>query len=66
MVSVKISIFCACSGVLGSEQKMVEVNLETLPQSEPAPSTIIEEHKEKSTIQKLWVLLTSLVFVRAM
>ncbi|XP_016348273.1 RILP-like protein 2 isoform X3 [Sinocyclocheilus anshuiensis] len=42
------------SGVLGSEQKMVEVNLETLPQSEPAPSTIIEEHKEKSTIQKLF------------
>ncbi|XP_016407783.1 RILP-like protein 2 isoform X1 [Sinocyclocheilus rhinocerous] len=42
------------SGVLGSEQKMVEVNLETLPQSEPAPSTNIEEHKEKSTIQKLF------------
>ncbi|XP_059405649.1 RILP-like protein 2 isoform X2 [Carassius carassius] len=42
------------SGVLGSEQKMVEVNLETLPHSEPAPSTIIEEPKEKSTIQKLF------------
>ncbi|XP_026115700.1 RILP-like protein 2 isoform X1 [Carassius auratus] len=42
------------SGVLGSKQKMVEVNLETLPQSEPAPSTIIEEPKEKSTIQKLF------------
>ncbi|XP_052413064.1 RILP-like protein 2 isoform X1 [Carassius gibelio] len=42
------------SGVLGSKQKMVEVNLETLPQSEPAPSTIIEDPKEKSTIQKLF------------
>ncbi|XP_050964870.1 RILP-like protein 2 [Labeo rohita] len=42
------------SGVLGSEQKMVEVNLETLPQSEPAPSSITEEPKEKSTIQKLF------------
>ncbi|XP_058631964.1 RILP-like protein 2 isoform X2 [Onychostoma macrolepis] len=42
------------SGVLGSKQKMVEVNLETLPQSEPAPSSVTEEHKEKSTIQKLF------------
>ncbi|XP_016360860.1 RILP-like protein 2 isoform X1 [Sinocyclocheilus anshuiensis] len=42
------------SGVLGSEQKMVEVNLETLPQSEAAPSSVIEENKEKSTIQKLF------------
>ncbi|XP_016094510.1 RILP-like protein 2 isoform X1 [Sinocyclocheilus grahami] len=42
------------SGVLGSEQKMVEVNLETLPQSEAAPSSVVEENKEKSTIQKLF------------
>ncbi|XP_016393683.1 RILP-like protein 2 isoform X2 [Sinocyclocheilus rhinocerous] len=42
------------SGVLGSEKKMVEVNLETLPQSEAAPSSVIEENKEKSTIQKLF------------
>ncbi|XP_059401025.1 RILP-like protein 2 isoform X2 [Carassius carassius] len=42
------------SGVLGSEQKMVEVNLETLPQSEAAPSSVTEENKEKSTIQKLF------------
>lgn len=42
------------SGVLGSDQSMVEVNLETLPQSEPAPSSVIEESKEKSTIQKLF------------
>ncbi|XP_043096835.1 RILP-like protein 2 isoform X1 [Puntigrus tetrazona] len=42
------------SGILGSEQKMVEVNLETFPQPEPAPSSITEEHKEKSTIQKLF------------
>ncbi|KAL1274275.1 hypothetical protein QQF64_027089 [Cirrhinus molitorella] len=42
------------SGVLSSEQKMVEVNLETVPQSEPAPSSITEEPKERSTIQKLF------------
>ncbi|XP_073697328.1 RILP-like protein 2 [Garra rufa] len=42
------------SGVLSSEKKMVEVNLETVPQSEPAPSSITEEPKEKSTIQKLF------------
>ncbi|XP_051751585.1 RILP-like protein 2 [Ctenopharyngodon idella] len=42
------------SGVLGSAQKMVEVKLDTLPQSEPAPSSVIEENKEKSTIQKLF------------
>ncbi|XP_067295984.1 RILP-like protein 2 [Pseudorasbora parva] len=43
------------SGVLKSDQSMVEVNLETLPQSEePAPSSIIEENKEKSTIQRLF------------
>ncbi|XP_026110851.1 RILP-like protein 2 isoform X1 [Carassius auratus] len=42
------------SGVLGSEQKMVEVNLETLPQSEAAPSSGTEENREKSTIQKLF------------
>ncbi|XP_056088809.1 RILP-like protein 2 [Rhinichthys klamathensis goyatoka] len=42
------------SGVLGSEQSMVEINLDTLPQSEPEPSSIIEEDKEKSTIQKLF------------
>ncbi|KAK7174030.1 hypothetical protein R3I93_003763 [Phoxinus phoxinus] len=41
------------SGVLGSEQSMVEINLDTLPQSEPEPSSIIE-NKEKSTIQKLF------------
>ncbi|XDV19700.1 hypothetical protein PO909_025123 [Leuciscus waleckii] len=43
------------SGVLGSEQSMVEINLDTLPQSEPEPkpSSIIEDNKEKSTIQKL-------------
>uniref|UniRef100_A0A671L1S9 RILP-like protein 2 n=1 Tax=Sinocyclocheilus anshuiensis TaxID=1608454 RepID=A0A671L1S9_9TELE len=50
----RFSVCCACSGVLGSEQKMVEVNLETLPQSEAAPSSVIEENKEKSTIQKLF------------
>ncbi|KTF86118.1 hypothetical protein cypCar_00012342 [Cyprinus carpio] len=49
----RLSVCCACSGVLGSEQKMVEVNLETLPQSEAAPSSVTEENKEKSTIQKL-------------
>ncbi|XP_067262786.1 RILP-like protein 2 [Chanodichthys erythropterus] len=42
------------SGVLGSEQRMVEVKLDTLPQSEPAPSSVIEENREKSTIQKLF------------
>ncbi|KAG1957745.1 RILP-like protein 2 [Pimephales promelas] len=42
------------SGVLGSEQSMVEIKLDTLPQSEPEPSSIIEENKEKSTIQKLF------------
>ncbi|ROJ92228.1 RILP-like protein 2 [Anabarilius grahami] len=42
------------SGVLGSEQRMVEVKLDTLPQSEPAPSSGIEENREKSTIQKLF------------
>lgn len=42
------------SGVLGSEQSMVEINLDTLPHSEPKPSSIIEENKEKSTIQKLF------------
>uniref|UniRef100_A0A8C2IVA1 RILP-like protein 2 n=1 Tax=Cyprinus carpio TaxID=7962 RepID=A0A8C2IVA1_CYPCA len=42
------------SGVLGSEQKMVEVNLETLPQSEAGASSVTEENKEKSTIQKLF------------
>ncbi|KAK7165498.1 hypothetical protein R3I94_003760 [Phoxinus phoxinus] len=41
------------SGVLGSEQSMVGINLDTLPQSEPEPSSIIE-NKEKSTIQKLF------------
>ncbi|KAK9973913.1 hypothetical protein ABG768_022030 [Culter alburnus] len=42
------------SGVLGSEQRMVEVKLDTLPESEPAPSSVIEENREKSTIQKLF------------
>lgn len=42
------------SGVLSSQQNMVEVNLETLPQSEPSRSSITEESKEKSTIQKLF------------
>ncbi|XP_048045419.1 RILP-like protein 2 [Megalobrama amblycephala] len=42
------------SGVLGSEQRMVEVKLDTLPESEPAPSSAIEENREKSTIQRLF------------
>ncbi|XP_005168714.2 RILP-like protein 2 isoform X1 [Danio rerio] len=42
------------SGVLSSQQNMVEVNLETVPQSEPSRSSITEDSKEKSTIQKLF------------
>ncbi|XP_077062950.1 RILP-like protein 2 [Siphateles boraxobius] len=42
------------SRVLGSEQSLVEINLDTLPQSEPEPSSITGENKEKSTIQKLF------------
>ncbi|XP_056603245.1 RILP-like protein 2 isoform X1 [Triplophysa dalaica] len=42
------------SGVLGSEQNMVEVNLETPSPSEPPPTIPSENNKEKSTIQKLF------------
>ncbi|XP_051529043.1 RILP-like protein 2 [Myxocyprinus asiaticus] len=41
------------SGVLGSEQNMVEINPETPSPSEPPPTITIEENKEKTTIQKL-------------
>ncbi|XP_051965630.1 RILP-like protein 2 isoform X2 [Xyrauchen texanus] len=42
------------SGVLGSEQNMVEINPETPSPSEPPPNITIEENKEKTTIQKLF------------
>lgn len=42
------------SGVLSSEQTMVEINLDTPSPSEPSPTNTVEDNKEKSTIQKLF------------
>lgn len=42
------------SGVLSSEQTMVEINLDTPLPSEPSPTNTVEDNKEKSTIQKLF------------
>lgn len=42
------------SGVLSSEQNMVEINLDAPSPSEPSPTNTVEDNKEKSTIQKLF------------